>query len=313
MKMGFYNIKKMFCNSPMVEIVYAFNGKTRKCYAKCEWYSLTGSVKDRVAWQILKDAYKSGKLKTGDKIVEVSSGNMGISLCAVANLTGNPTTIIMPKNMSEERKQLLSLYGATLVEVNDFNEAFRVCEIYERDGYYCPRQFENESNLKVHSSVTAKEILRGVKCKNVSTFISGVGTSGTLAGVGEALKKQGFKIIALQPENAQILNGGKAGKHVIQGISDEIVPKLYDEKIVDDFVSVNDIDVFAMAQKLCKCLSLPVGLSSSANFLGCVLCGENAVTIFPDDNKKYLSCDIGKGKFESSLVDEIVLKSVKVV
>lgn len=313
MKANLTNLKKMFCNSPMIEISYVFAGKKRKAYAKCEWYSLTGSIKDRVAWQIIQDAYRTKKLKAGDKIVEVSSGNMGISLCAVANLTNNPTTIIMPKNMSIERKQLLNLYGATLVEVENFSDAFKLCNEYEKNGYFCPHQFENMSNLKVHSSVTAKEILNKVKNRKVSAFVGGVGTAGSLIGVASSLKKNGFKIIVLQPQNAQILNGGTPGKHVVQGISDEIVPRLYNENLVDNFISVADADVLAMSQKLCRELALPVGLSSSANFLGCVLSGENVVTVFPDDNKKYLSCGISNKTYQSKTVDNIQLKSIKVL
>ena len=132
----FKNIKSIIEKTPMAEITYKYNGIKRKIYAKCEWLSLTGSIKDRVAYQILKEAYEKGSLKHGDKIVEVSSGNMGISVVAMANLTGNPVTIIMPKNMSEERKKLLKLYGATLVEVEDFIEAFKVCEEYKKQGYF---------------------------------------------------------------------------------------------------------------------------------------------------------------------------------
>jgi len=141
LRIKFKTIKSLVSNTPIVEINYRFNGSKHKAYAKCEWYSLTGSIKDKVAYQIFFDAYTNEQLHTGDKIVEVSSGNMGISICAVANLLGNPVTIIMPKNMSSERKSLIRQLGATLVETDDFKSAFDLCEEYKKNGYFCTEQF----------------------------------------------------------------------------------------------------------------------------------------------------------------------------
>lgn len=310
-----YGIKKLLCNSPMVKINYEYKGIKRNCYAKLEWYSLTGSVKDRVAYNIIFNAYKLGELKRGDKIVEVSSGNMGISICAIANITQNPVTIIMPKAMSEERKKLIKLYGATLVEVDDFKAAFDLCAEYVKNGYFCPKQFENKFNLNVHERITGAEIAAKIKNRRVWYFVSGVGTAGTLCGAGRYLKKHlGLKVLAIQPKNAQILTGEKYPKHhKLQGISDEIVPKLFSEQLVDRYVEVGDNDALKVAQKLCKMLALPVGISSAANFIGCVISENNAVTIFPDDNKKYLSTDLSDLSVSSELADKIKLISVKYI
>lgn len=306
-------IKSLLTNTPMVEITYKYKNTTNKVFAKLEWYSLTGSIKDKVAYQIIKDAYQSKMLKTGQKIVEVSSGNMGISISAIANITKNPVTIIMPENMSEERKKLLKMFNATLVETKNFKEAFSLCEEYKKQGYFCSNQFENLSNVKAHYNITSKEIMNKIKNKNVKNFVAGVGTSGTLIGISNKLKKYGIKCYGIEPFNARILSGVKPfNSHKLQGLSDEILPKIYDKNVINGIIQIQDDDAIAMSQKLCKKLSLGVGISSGANFIGCVLKGENCVTVFPDDNKKYLSTDLLK-PVKSKLVDEIHLQSVKFV
>lgn len=314
MKSKFKDIEKLFTNTPLLEIKYKYKHKIGKVYAKCEWYSLTGSIKDKVAYQIFFDAYTKGFLKAGDKVVEVSSGNMGISVCAVANLLNLKTTILMPKSMSEERKKLIRLYGATLIETENFKEAFRLCKSYEKEGYFCPSQFSNISNVKVHYNLTGNEILQHLGNCHTDTFIVGVGTSGTLTGVGRLLKdKLKIKVIAIEPKNARILSNCPPFKaHRIQGLSDETLPKLYDKDIVDDIIQISDEEAISMAQKLCKELSLGVGISSGANFLGAILSGGKAITIFPDDNKKYLSTNLGQ-IVETELVKDIKLLSFSIL
>ncbi|MGN0961837.1 MAG: PLP-dependent cysteine synthase family protein [Christensenellales bacterium] len=312
--MNINNIKKLVTNTPLIEITYKFLGKKNKVYAKCEWFSLTGSIKDRVAYQMLKDAYSLGLIKKGDKIVEVSSGNMGLSLSAMGNLLGNPVTILMPKDMSEERKKLIKLYGATLIETNDFLEAFKLCKEYEKQGYFCPSQFENESNSNAHEKTTAKEIIDKIKDKKVEAFVAGIGTSGTFSGVGRLLKKKlNINVIAIEPHNARIISGVKPfKKHALQGLSDEKLPKLYNQAICDSVLQITDDDAIAMTKKLCQVLSLGVGISSGANFLGCVLSNKTAITVFPDDNKKYLSTNLSSN-ISTPLVDMIELISFKVL
>lgn len=307
-------LDRLVSNEPVIEITYKYLGTKRKVYAGLEWFSLTGSIKDRVAYQMLRDGYVSGKLHKGDKIVEVSSGNMGLSLVAMGNILGNPVTIIMPKFMSEERKKLLRLYGGELVEVDDFRSAFRLCEEYKKLGYFCPSQFENPSNNLAHESMTANRLYSKIRNKNVNTFVCGIGTSGTFSGVGKTLKDRlGIKVIAVEPLNARIVSGTPPyGRHSLQGLSDEKLPELFDRNICDDAIQISDSDAIAMSQKLCRKLSLGVGISGGANFLGCVLSMSNAVTVFPDDNKKYLSTSLSQST-STKLVDNIHLLSFKVL
>ena len=304
-------IKKIVANSPIIDIAYKFNGNINHVYALCGWYSLTGSIKDRVAFQIFSDAIKNKKITNQTKVVEVSSGNMGISVCAIANLLNLETTIIMPKTMSEERKMLIELYGAKLVLVEDFKSAFKLCEEYERNGYFCPHQFENSSNVDAHYKITGKELFKKIKNNQILTFVSGVGTAGTLMGAGKFLKeKLNLKLCAIEPKNAPILSqSAPLEKHQIQGLSDEIIPKIYDKTLVDEIIQINDNDAIAMSQKLCRKLSLGVGVSCGANFLGCVLSGGNSATVFADSNKKYLSTNLIQN-VQSKLVDKIELISV---
>ena len=305
------NIKNLVCGSPIVEIEYEYKNKVASIFAECSWYSLTGSIKDRVAYQILKDAYNVGDLKRGDKIVEVSSGNMGISLTAVANLIGNPITIIMPKGMSEERKKLLKMYGAELVEVENFKEAFGLCDKYILKGYFCPKQFKNFSNVKAHYEITGVNFVNKLQDLRIDNFVAGIGTSGTLIGAGRKMKESlGVRVVAIEPENARIITGGCLQKHKLQGLSDEILPDIYNKELVDGVIQISDNDAIAMTQKLCKVLSLGVGISSGANFLGCVLAGGNSVTVFSDDNKKYISTDLIT-PIHTKLVDEINILNIR--
>ncbi len=305
-------VKRLIGNTPLIEVSYSYKGKVKTVLAKLEWYNLSGSIKDRPAYEIIKTAYEKGELKEGQTICETTSGNMGISISAIARLINNPVVICMPKFMSEERKELLKLYGAKLELTENFIEAFKKAEEYKKNGAYLTYQFENDNNPKAHFNGTAKEIFS--KLKDIPYFVSGVGTGGTLMGIGSFLKsKLGTKIVALDPKEASLLTFGRSmGKHKIQGLSDEIIPEIYDRSLVDSIIQISSDDAVCMAQKLCKELGLGVGISSGANFLACVLTGDRAVTVFADDNKKYLSTDLS-GNLKSDLVDEIKLIGYKVL
>lgn len=310
----FKNIKNLIGNTPLVEIEYTFRGKTGKVYAKLEWYNLTGSIKDRVAYQILFDAYKSHQINQSTPVYELTSGNMGISIAAMCNLLGNDCKIIMPKNMSDERKKLINLYGAELILVDDFLQGYALCDELEKQGNFLAHQFENKSNFYAHYHTTGKEIFEKLKHKRVDAFVAGVGTSGTLMGAGLFLKRhKKCQVIGIEPQNAQILSQNPPFKnHKIQGLSDQRLPKLYNSNLVNQIIQINDNDAIKMSQKLCQKLSLGVGISSGANFLGAVLSNKTCVTTFADDNKKYLSTDLSHPT-HSSLVDEIELLSCKVL
>lgn len=310
----FKNIKQLIGNTPLVEILYEFKGIKQKAYAKLEWYNLTGSIKDRVAYQIMLDAYKKNLIDENSTVYELTSGNMGISISAMCNLLGNKCNIIMPRGMSEERKKLINLYGSKLTLVDNFLEGYKLTDKLEKENKFLAHQFENKSNFYAHYHTTGKEIYNKLKNKKLDGFVAGVGTSGTLMGAGLFLKrKKNALIIGIQPKNAKILtNNPPFNKHKLQGLSDERLPKLYNSKIVDDIIDITDDDAIKMSQKLCKELSLGVGISSGANFLGCVLSSKICATTFADDNKKYLSTDL-TSSVKSKLVDNIKLISCKVI
>ena len=310
----FRQIKKLIGNTPLVQIFYRFHGKKCSMFAKLEWYNLTGSIKDRVAYQIMFDAYNEGVITQKSKVYEITSGNMGISIAGICNLLGNECEIIMPKSMSEERKKLIKLYGAKLTLVDDFKQGFMLSEQLEKQGKFFAHQFENQSNFKAHYNFTAKEIYKKLKGKKINQFVAGVGTSGTLMGVGAYLKEHSkCQVVGIEPENARILtNKCPFSHHKIQGLSDQKLPELYDKNLVDKVIQIRDEDAIKMAQKLCQTFSLGVGISSGANFLGCVLKGDRSVTTFADDNKKYLSTDLSSN-VNSLLVDEIELIDIKVL
>lgn len=305
-----HNINKMIGNTPLILLKCKYMGKIVFVYAKCEWYNLTGSTKDRVAYQIISDGYMSHLLKPKQKICEVTSGNMGISLSALGSMFGHKVDIYMPKNMSVERKKILKLYGANLIEVDNFKQGFDCVE--KSNSSFKAHQFENISNFKAHYLTTAPEIYNAINLSHLpipQCFVAGVGTSGTLMGVGTfLLEKWGTKIFAIEPLNARILSGVKPLQHhALQGLSDEIVPKLYNKSIVDNIIQISDEDAFAITQKLSAQLGLGVGISSGANFLGAILSNSKySVTIFPDDNKKYLSGELTK-LISTKLVDNIQL------
>lgn len=308
------NVKDLIGKTPLIKIRYEFKGKTKNAFFKAEWFNLSGSIKDRVAYQIIIDAMSQGKLGNGQKIVEVTSGNMGISLCAVAKAFNIETVIFMPKTMSIERQKLIKMYGAELVLTNSFEEAFERAEVYAKaHNYFLSHQFENLSNVKAHMQ-TAKEIEKQTKGK-VHAFVAGMGTSGTLMGVGGYLKQKfKTKVIGVEPFSSQVFSRGKSlAHHKIQGLSDDIIPKLYNKDIVDELIQVTDEDALAMADKLAKTLGFAVGISSGANFVACVLSGiNNVVSVFSDDNKKYISTELSTC-FSTNLVNSIKLLGFDVI
>ncbi len=296
----FEYLQKFIGNTPILHLKTSYKTKTCDIYAKCEWYNFSGSVKDRAALLMLKSA----NLCAGKEVVEVTSGNMGISLASIGAFLNLKVTIFMPKSMSDERKNLITLYGANLVLCENFQKCFEMAEKYanQNNATYI-RQFENPNN-KIAQENIGKEILSEI---TPNAFISGVGTSGTLSGAGGFLKQKGIKIVAIDPASSSLLTlGYSKGEHKIQGLSDGLIPKLYDQTLVDKIIPISDDDAIAMAQKL-NHMGIPCGISGGANFLGCVLAGyKTMATVFADDNKKYLSTDLSK-TIHTTLVDEITI------
>ena len=310
----FNSLIKLIGKTPLIKIRYKYNGCIKTACCKAEWYNLSGSIKDRVAYYILKDAYEKGLINENSTIVEVTSGNMGISFAAVSRYLGNKMVAVMPKFMSEERFKILRMYGAELDLTESFEAAFEKAETYKEKGAFLPYQFENKINALAHYETTAPEI--EIQTDKYPCFIAGVGTSGTLHGCGKYFKeKYGSKVFALEPLQSSILTLGKSlGSHKIQGLSDEIIPGLYPKELVDDIIRVDDNDAICMAQKLAKTFGIGVGISSGANFLGCVISNmDGALTVFADDNKKYLSTALSDNSLKSKFVDDIELIDFEVV
>lgn len=306
----FEGIKNMISNTPLLEISFIYKGKERRIFAKAEYYNLSGSIKDRVAYYILKKAYESGAIHKGDTIVEATSGNTGIAFSAMAAYLGHPMIVYMPDWMSEERINLMKSYGADVITVSreegGFLGSIAKCEEKALESnVFLPGQFSNYDNVETHIVDTGSEILKQLDALGLvpDGVVAGVGTGGTIMGLSKAFKavNPNCKSFPLEPLNSPTLSTGyKTGNHKIQGISDEFIPDIVKLDELDDIVAVNDIDSILMAKKLSKELGIGVGISSGANFLGAVAALEKigmdkcVVTVFADDNKKYLSTDYSR-------------------
>lgn len=326
MENKFNGIRQMISNTPLMEISFLYNGKPMKIYAKAEYFNLSGSIKDRVAYYILKKAYENGTIHQGDTIVEATSGNTGIAFSAMAAYLGHPMVVYMPDWMSEERIKIMQSYGAKVELVSREDGGFlgsvaKSEELAKNDGVFLPGQFSNPDNVFAHVSDTAAETLRQLENFGVKPDITvaGVGTGGTIMGLAKAFKTVNPNCIArpLEPKNSPTLSTGyKTGAHKIAGISDEFIPPICKLDELDSVVSVDDIDSIIMAQKLSKELGIGVGISSGANFIGSVTAlldsdtNSTCVTVFADDNKKYLSTDYAK-VFEAK--DEYISSHIKLI
>ena len=302
-------LDRLIGNTPLLAIEYETRGRKRTIYAKSEQMSFTGSIKDRMALHILRQAYAEGLVHAGDTIVEATSGNTGIAFAAIGRALGHPVTIFMPNWMSRERMDLIQSLGASIVPVTKAQGGFlgsiRLAEELagQRDDVFLPCQFSNTANVEAHEQTTGPELYWQLRYEGLSAaaFVAGVGTGGTVMGVGRFLKGTNPKVrvYPMEPAESPTLSTGcKIGAHRIQGISDEFVPDILNLQELEPAVNVSDGDSILMAQKLASELGLAVGISSGANFLAAVKVqnelGDDAVvaTIFSDDNKKYLSTDL---------------------
>jgi cysteine synthase A len=305
------NLWKLIGSTPMIAIRYRYRDyPERQVLVKCEQYNLTHSIKDRMALYILQKAMEQGKLLPGDLIVEATSGNTGISMAAIGRALGHPVAIIMPDWMSLERRALIKGYGAEVQLVTKSQGGFRGSisiaeQLGNYEGVFLPRQFENRYNVEAHERTTGREIGHYLLLERLqpNAFVAGVGTGGTVMGVGKYLRTMfpQIRVHPLEPAESPTLSTGyKNGNHRIQGISDEFIPEIVKLKELDKVVRVHDGDAILMAQKLSSQLGLGVGISSGANLLGAIKLQEETkgeqviITVFPDDNKKYLSTDLFK-------------------
>jgi cysteine synthase len=304
-----HGLRRLVGNTPLLAVHYEWRGHPRTVYAKSENMNLTGSIKDRMALHILDEATRDGRLEPGDTIVEATSGNTGISIAAIGRAFGHPVTIFMPDWMSRERGDLIASFGARVVTVSREDGGFLGCIeraeslAAENPRVFLPLQFSNEANPIAHEASTGPEILEQLAAGGVrlDAFIAGVGTGGTVMGVGRALRRHDSRIRVhpIEPAESPTLSTGyKCGHHRIQGISDEFIPAVVHLAELNDIFAVHDGDAILMAQKLARELGLGVGISSGANMAGAIALqnqmGDDAVvaTVFPDSNKKYLSTDL---------------------
>ncbi len=287
------NILDLIGNTPLVRL------RNENIYAKAEFLNPGGSIKDRIALAMLEGAERDGKLKPGSIIVEPTSGNTGIGLALVGALKGYRVCIVMPENMSEERKMLVRSLGAELVltpaEESISGAVERVEQMRAEDPkVFVPQQFENPDNPRVHYEETAHEIWRQTSGE-VDCFVAGVGSGGTLQGVAKFLREHrpGIKIIAVEPKDVSAILGHEPGLHRIQGIGDGFIPDVLDVSLVDDVIEVTDEDAIETTRELGRKHGLLVGISSGANIWAARQMADrmqgNIVTVLPDRAERYFS------------------------
>ncbi len=299
-------MEKTIGNTPLIKIQYEYKGKINYIYAKLESYNLTGSIKDRVAYYIITKAKQRGTLKQQMPIIEATSGNTGISLAALGKYFHHPVYIFMPDWVSKERIQIMESFGAKVQTFSHQQGGFKRCIqeakilAYKINGFVA-NQFANPDNLLAQYETTGQELVNEIPENDLGGFVSGIGTGGTLMGIGKKLRRKypNFILTAIEPDSMPLISKNKIIKpHKIEGIGDDFIPDLVDKNEIDRVILVNDNDSINMARKLAKDLGIGVGISSGANFLGSVLLQSQiklpVATVFADDNKKYLSTDLGK-------------------
>ena len=292
------NIEKLVGNTPMIKIDYEYEEKQGSIYAKLEYYNYSGSIKDRIALYIIQKERELGNLKEGQAIVEVTSGNTGIGFSAIGALYGHDVHIFMPDWVSLERRKIIEMYGAHvhLVSKEDggFKGALKLAEDFAKENdAFRPLQFDNPFNVEAQYKTTGQEIIDAVP--DVNAFVSGIGTGGTLMGIGKRLKDNNpdSKIFALEPSTLSILKMGmEEGSHRIEGIGDDFIPGIVEQDLIDDIILIHDCDAINMSKRIAKEFGLGIGISSGANFLAGVLMDNDDLimaTVFADDNKKYIT------------------------
>ena len=297
------NINALIGNTPLVQLNQLTQGLPARVAVKLEFFNPAGSVKDRIAIAMVEDAEKAGKIKAGSTIVEATSGNTGIGLAMVCAAKGYKLVIVMPESMSKERRMLLRAYGAELIltpAAEGMNGAIAKAEELVKnhpDTHFMPRQFDNPANPEIHRQTTAEEIWRDTDGK-VDIFLAGVGTGGTLTGVGEVLKARNpnVQIYAVEPANSPVLSGGEKGAHAIQGLGAGFVPSILNTSVYGSVITVTNEDALATARALAEQEGILAGISSGAAAWAALELAkkpENAgkliVTVLPDFGERYLS------------------------
>jgi cysteine synthase A len=301
--MVYNNVLETIGKTPLVRINKLVGERDATVLAKLESFNPCGSVKDRIGLSMIEAAEREGKLKPGMTIVEPTSGNTGIALAMVAAVKGYKCVLTMPETMSVERRALLKFLGAEIILTEGAKGMKGAIEkaqkLSDRLNYFKPLQFENPANPQIHRQTTAEEIIQDLGDLSLDYFVAGVGTGGTITGVGEVLKrKYGNKNVAVEPRDSPVLSGGKPGSHKIQGIGAGFIPKVYDPENVDEIIRVSFEDAVATSRRLAEEEGILAGISAGANLFAALIVakregqGKVVLTIICDSAERYLSTDL---------------------
>lgn len=295
------SILELIGQTPLVKLNRLTGPEDADVYVKLEFFNPGSSVKDRIALAMIEAAEKDGRLKKGMTIVEPTSGNTGIGLAMVGAAKGYRTVLVMPDTMSMERRNLLRAYGAELVLTpgaegmkGAVNKAIELAN--QHDDYFMPQQFENEANVEIHRNTTGQELLAQVG-DQLDAFVAGIGTGGTITGAGQVLKEKfpNLHIVAVEPKDSPILSGGKPGPHKIQGIGANFIPKILDQEIYDEIITVANEEAFEMGRRLAREEAILGGISSGAAVFAALKVarrlgpGKKVVAVVPSNGERYLS------------------------
>lgn len=301
--MIFNNIYETIGRTPMVKLNNLDLGDSADIFVKLESFNPSGSVKDRASLYMIENAEKEGLLKKGGTIIEPTSGNTGIGLAMIGAAKGYNVILVMPDTMSMERRKLMKSYGAQIIltEGKDgmLGSVNLAKKLANENGYFMPNQFSNKNNKLAHYETTSREILEDLDGE-LDAFVAGVGTGGTISGVGRRLKEYRKEIItiAVQPEKSQVLTGKTPGPHGIQGLGANFIPDIFEKDVVDEIISIQDEEAFKYARILGKNEGILAGISSGANLAAAVIIakrlgkGKKVVVVLPDTGERYLSTSL---------------------
>ncbi len=303
------NINELVGNTPLFKLNNTIKkqGLSANIYAKLEWFNPGGSIKDRVAKSMLDDAEARGIITSGATIIEATSGNTGIGLAAIGVARGYSVILVMPETMSVERQKLIKAYGGQVVltdgKLGMQGAVDKAKEINKNTpNSFIPSQFDNPKNNYAHYTTTGKEIYEDLD-GNIDIFVAGVGTGGTLSGIGRYLKEKNpnIKIIAVEPASSPLISKGYSGAHKIQGIGANMIPENFDSSVCDEVISITDDEAISTAREFAKTEGVLIGISSGANLMASIILskreenkGKNIVTTFADNGERYLSTELYK-------------------
>jgi cysteine synthase A len=298
------NILDLIGNTPVVKLKKMQKKNSAEIHCKLEFFNPLGSIKDRIALYMIEEAERKEQIRPGDTLIEPTSGNTGIGLAYVSAVKGYKIILVMPDTISKERIKILKALGAQVLltpgEKGMKGAVEKAAEIEKEKGFFLPGQFTNPANPEAHRKTTAREILKQVP--EIDAFVAGVGTGGTLTGVGEVLKKEirdrKILIVAVEPKDSPVLTGGKPGSHKIQGIGAGFIPEVLNKKTIDKIITVSNVDAFSTSRQLARDEGIFAGPSSGAALWAALILAKDLpkekkiVVILPDTGERYLSTDL---------------------